>query len=456
MGLLLVGSTLRRTMPSTMDRRPFAARRETFGLDTRKPWALNTLRLLFNVPRAYAPLVDAWDRRHPGTRRTLDRLVELGFVAHQGPVIVDTRTGRLAAVASRRVTRYRCTSKGARLTAAVVEDSRVLEDEFPRTAGVNTTGIIRLLQAFNLQDSHAKFGLSAQHAGQLSGLPHSNVKWWIRRLVAGGYLKELPEKLADVREVIPAHWRVTRALVRQLAEVIDAFDTAPASLKVEFRLGRSRFLADIDPARIGISGATDYDHDIECQRILGALLTSPKCASDAIFAVEPRFLLALDTTARPWTFHHDAVGSLPYQPDAELRERDSDGVRRAVLEYERFQSRRDAWNHIERFLGHLSLTTLPFEAAVLRFVVDSKPRERGYVELIEAFCDYALDHPDRMPPNPVTLAVSSTPRVLAAADPLDARAWFRIALPTGGSDTARRPVLHPAEASPYDEYFART
>lgn len=440
-----------------MDRRPFAARVETFGLDTRKPWALDALRLLFNVPRAYAPLVTAWDIRHPGTKRALDRLETLGFVARQDPVIVDTRTGRTASVASRKVPRYRTTGKGARLTAAIVEDLRVLDDEFPRTAGGNAAGVVKLLQAFNLEDSHAKFGLSARHATELSGLPASNVKWWIRRLKQDGYLRELDEKVADVREVIPAHWRVTRALCRQLTEVIDAFDTAPASLKVEFRLKRARFLNDIDPARVGISGATDYDHDIECQRILGALLRSGRCAADGIFAVEPRFTLPLDTTTRPWSFSPAARGALPYQPDAELRERDADGIRRSVIEYERFQSRRDAWNHIERFLGHLASSALPFEAAVLRFVVDSTPRERSYVELIEAFCDYALDHPDRMPANPVLLAVSSTPRVLEAADPLDPRAWFRIALPTGGgSDTARRPVLHPAEASPYDEYFARS
>ena len=94
---------------------------------------------------------------------------------------------------------------------------------------------------------------------------------------------------------------------------------------------------------------------------------------------------------------------------------------------------------------------------MLRFVVDSAPRERSYVELIEAFGDYALDHPERMPANPVLLAVSSTPRVLAAADPLDPRAWFRMTLPnSAGSDTVRRPVLHPPEDSPYDEYFSRS
>lgn len=439
-----------------MSARPFAARMETFGLDTRKPWALDALRLLFHTPRAYAPLVTAWDRRHPGTRKALDRLVANGFVAYQPGVIVDTRTGRTATEASRRVPRYRTTSKGARLTAGVAEDLRVLEDAFPRTAAGNVDGVIRLLTAFNLEDSHARFGLSAAHAGQISGLPASNVKWWIRRLQADGYLRELPEKVADVREVVPAHWRITRPLCRQLDDVIRAFDSAPDALRIEFRLSRSRFLDDIDPARVGISGATDFDHDIECQRILAALLGSPRCAADGIFAIEPKFTLPLDTATRPWSFHPGADGQLFYQPDAELRERDGVVVSRSLLEYERFQSRRDAWNHVERFLGFLATTALPFEHGVLRFVVDSTSRERSYVELIEAFADYAIDHRHRLPVNPVVLAVSSTPRVLSAPDPLDPRSWFRVELPRGdGSDTAARPVLHPAEDSPYDEYFSR-
>jgi len=440
-----------------MGRLSFEARRETFGLDTTKPWALDALRLVFNAPRVYAPLADAWETRHPGTRRSLERLRALGFVSYQGPVIIDTRTGASSGQVSRKVARYRTTRKGARLVAAAEEDLRVLEqDTFPRTADANVAGVLKLLQAFHLEDSHAKFGLSVRHAREISGLPSSNVKWWVRRLKADGYIKELPEKVADVRDVVPAHWRVTRALCRQLDSVIDAFDTAPASLKLQFRLGRARFLSDIDPARVGISGATDFDHDVECQRIVADLMRSDKCLTDGIFALEPRFTLPLDVTTKPWQIADAGTETLYYQPDAELRERDSAGVARTVIEYERYQSRRDGWHHIERFLGYLATRTLPFEAATLRFVVDSGPRERGYVALIEAFCDYALDHPERMPPNRVLLAVSSTPRIAAAADPLDSRAWFRVELPVGDrSDTVRRPVLHPADASPYDDYFSR-
>lgn len=437
-----------------MSQLSFAARGETFGLETPRPWALPALRLLFSAPRVYAPLVGGWEATWPGTRRSLERLVDLGLASYQPGLIVDTRTGRAAATASRRVPRYRTTSRGSRLVGAVLEDPRILEDTFPRTAVGNTDGVVRLLTALDLQDSHARFGLSAQHATSLCGLPNSNVKWWIRALKDKGYVRELPEKFADVREVIPEHWRACRALSRQVSDVLDAFPAAPQSLRAEFRLARSRFLPDIDPARVGISGATDFDHDVECQRVLGALLRSPAAAPDAIFTVEPRFVVPTDVTARPWTFTADGSGQVFYQPDALLRERVAGKVTRSVVEYERFQTRRDAWNHIERFLGYLATATLPFEPATLRFVVDSAARERAYVELIEAFADYALDHPGRLPGNPVTLAVSNMERVLGATDALGDATWFRLGLPPG-ADTEPRPVLHPADDSPYDEYFSR-
>lgn len=440
-----------------MARRSFAHRNETFGLDGPRPWAGEALRLVFHVPRAYAPLAEAWDRRHPGTAKALERLVSMGFVAYQPPVVIDTRTAELSPRCGRAVARYRTTSRGQRFVAAMAEDIRSLEDAFPHTKPTNVKGVARLLRSFDLEDSHARFGLSVPHGVELSKLPERNGRWWVHRFLEEGLIRELPERYADTREVIPAHWRVTRLLCRQLEDVIDSFESAPASLKVEFRLRRSRFLDDIDPARVGISGATDYDHDIEAQRILGALLGSRRCAAGGIFSVEPRINLPLDTTTRPWSFSPHAGGRLFYQPDAELRESDESGLRRGVIEYERYQTRRDAWNHVERYLGWLHTMTLPFEASVLRFVVDSDARVNSYVKLIEAFCDYALDHQERLPANQVTLAVSSTKRVLGAPDPLDPHTWFRIDLPrrAAGADTGSCPVLHPAESSPYDEYFSR-
>lgn len=440
-----------------MTRRSFTHRTETFGLETENSWAISALRLLFHVPRAYLPLVEAWDVRHPGTRKALDKLVAMGFVSYQGPVIIDTRTAETAERATRAVRRFRTTAKGRRLVQALSEDIRVLEDTYPHTKSTNVKGVARLLDSFNLEDSHAKYGLSMGHATDISGLPERNGRWWVERFLETGVLRELPDRYADVREVVPAHWRVNRMLCRQLEDVLAAFENAPDSLKVEFRLRRSRFLDDIDPARVGISGATDFDHDIECQRVLAALLRSQRCTADGIFTVEPRLNLPIRTEPTPWQFGTGTDGRLFYQPDAELRERDENGTRRSVIEYDRYQTRRDAWNHIERFLGYLHTMTLPFENAVLRFVVDSDTRVRSYVSLIEAYADYAMEHPERMPANNVTLAVSSVPRVLAASDPLDPRAWFRIPLPRRkeGADTDSSPVLHASAESPYDDYFAR-
>lgn len=442
-----------------MARRSFVHRNETFGFDTTKPWALDSLSLLFHVPRAYQPLVGAWERRHPGTQRALNRLVDMDFVAYQGPVIVDTRTAELATAEGRKVARYRTTAAGHRLLVGAREDSRTLEDAFPHLNATNVIGLRNLLDAFDLDGSHAQYGLSVAHAVELSGLAGRSGRWWVRALGERNMIRELDVRHADVREVIPAHWRVTRLLCHQLIDVLDSFPDAPTALRADFRLSRSRFLDDIDPARVGISGATDFDHDIEAQRILSDLLLSSRCASRGVFSVEPRLNLPITTTQEPWTFAGAGNDTLFYQPDAIITERvdAADGrslTRRSIIEYERFQTRRDAWNHVERFLGYLHTMTLPMEAAALRFVVDSDSRVRSYVALIEAYCDYALDHTDQLPANNVTLAVSSSERLSAATDPLDENAWFRIALPAGTDDAV--PVLHPTERSPYDEYFSRT
>ena len=438
-----------------MDRHTFLARSETFGFDTPDPWALPALRLLCSVPRLYAPLVQAWDVRYPGTQAALGRMVERGFVAYQPGVVVDTRSGASSATSSRPVPRYRTTWRGHELTLAAAEDVRVLEERFPRTASHNLYKLLRLLQALDLDGSHAKFGLSSAHATDLCEMSNRTVKWWIRKLIDDRYLTELPTMIADVREVVPAHWRVTKALTRQLNDALEAFSPDVDALKVELRLTRTRFLADIDPRRIGLTGATDFDHDVECQRVLASLFTSDRALPEAVFSVEPRIVLRADQNVSP-TVLGSGAEVVFYQPDAEMRERDGQTILRSVVEYERFQSRRDAWGHIERFLGYLAERTLPMESAVLRFVVDSDRRERTYVELIEAFADYAIDHPDRIPPNPVTLAVSSIPRLAKAPDPLAPAAWFRVKVPSSGrADTACAPVLHPTHDSPYSDYFSR-
>lgn len=442
-----------------MDASTFAHRAETFGFDTTRPWAEEALRLLFNAPRVYEPLAKAWDSQYPGTMAALWRLERAGWIEHQRGVVMNVRTGEAARHSTRPVSRFRTTARGRRLLEAFDEDDRVLSDLFPAAAGHNLDGVVRLLEHYDLDGSHARYGLSAIEGTSVSGMPERTTRWWVRRLTDEKLLRELPEKFADTREVIPAHFRVTRRLCKQLRDVLDAYEAA-AHLKVEFRLGRSRFLSDIDPARLGISGATDFDHDIEAQRILAALFCSPLCEPDGKVVVEPRYFLPLDRTRQPPTFDVDSKEVLYYQPDAEIRERHDNTLHRSIIEYERYQTRRDAWNHLERFLGYLHTTTFPFEAAILRFVVDTPQRVRSYVQLIEAFADHLLDHPELAPANPVRLAVASTERVLRADDPLAWRHWHW--LPIGGSaDTdvavpsVHAPVLHERDDSPYDDYFGR-
>lgn len=410
-------------------------------------------RMLFNVPRAYRPLAEAWDIRYPGTLRALRRLTAGGFVTFQGPVLIDTRTGEMAARATRPVPRFVITAAGRRLLAEAAEDLRLFEDRFPQLSVANVRGVAKLLKSFEVEGSNARLGLSATHAARGTQLAERTARWWVTQLERRKLIRRLPFLLGDVREVVPAHWRVTRLLCRQLTEVLENIEGAPTHLVREFRLRRERFLEDVEPVRLGVAGATDFDHDITAQLILASLLSSPGCAPDGIFAVEPRLALPVDRGARPWVFDRDAKGTVFYQPDAELRERTAEGARRSIVEYERYQTRRDAWGHMERFCGMLHTTSFAVEPAVLRFVVDTPGRVRRYVELIEAFCDYAADHPERMPANPVTLAVSSVNQVLGAGDGLDLRAWFRIDLPQGAPGSVRRPVLHRPEVSPYQEYF---
>ena len=441
----------------------FLQRAETFGLDKEHSWALDALRLVFSVPRAYQDLTTAWDRRHPGTKRALDRLVANGFVAYQGGVIIDTVTGAGADAVGRTVVRWRLTARGRRALTLFTEDFRNFEEQFPKALVTNVRGTVAFLSAFDLDGSHARFGLSVNHALAVSGLEPRLGRWWLNRFVELGWVVKLDKRYSDVREVVPAHWRITRSLCKQLDLVIGSFPTAPDALRVELRLKRSRFLADIDPARVGITGATDYDHDIEAQRIVAAMLRSPRCAPGGQFAIEPRLFLPIDRAQSPWRFTSTGTAAsavqLAYQPDALLtsQEVDANGKvtnRKVVIEYERFQSRRDAWSHIERFLGWLHTRSLPFESALLCFVVDSEPRKRTYVELIEAFCDHALDHPELMVTNPVVLAVAVADKVVAAADALNVKEWSRITLPRPGEGgEANCPVLHPKKASPYDEYF---
>lgn len=439
------------TVTATMDASEFRRRAETFGFDTPEPWALWALRLLFHVPRAYMPLVEAWDDCHPGAMSALNRLVADGWVSYQPGVVIDLRTGEPASRPSRPVDRYVTTAAGRRLLAEAQGSLVTLTHRWPQLSDDNAVGLRQFLNEFALEDSHARYGLSVPHAADRSQLADRTARWWAKRLLEEKLIRRLDERWPDVREIVPAHWRLRRDVCRQLSNVLSAFGAEHQTLRNEWTLSKTRFLADIDPARVGISGATDFDHDIEAQRLCARLLLSPRSTPN-LFDIEPKYTLKAQTGRKPVVFG-DGDGLVFYQPDAVLSAADNSGrVRRVVVEYERFQSRRDAWSHIERFCAWVSATLLPFESATLCFVVDSEPRLRGYVELIEAFADWAMEHPQTTAPNPLVLAVSSIPRVNASPDPLDDRAWFRVPMPPG---TGERLVLHDPSDSPYDAFFSR-
>jgi hypothetical protein len=436
-----------------MTRRTISQRAESFGLETDSSWALPALRLVFSAPRVYDPLIDAWDTRYPGTHTAMNRLVRGGWVARQDRLIVDTRTGAAATTVGKKVERFVTTAAGRRLLAAAEEDLRNLGDEFPHLSEANSLGVVRILTLCALDGTDARVGISAVHAAERSGLSDRTGRWWVRHLLQRGMLRLLPEKVADTREVVPGHVRPTAVLCQQLRDVLLEHPHL-AHLAVEFRLSRSKFLPDIDPSRIGIVGATDFDHDVTAQVLLAAMARSPRAVVEGVFAVEPRFHLPLASGPSPQRFDAAGRGWTNYLPDAEYRERSAENrITRAVLEYERHQSRREAWSHIEKFLGALYLRALPGERAILRFVVDTPARARGYVALIEAFATHVLDDPQVLPPNPVTLAVADIATVLDAPDALDERRWFRIEL---GADTGGTPVLHDPAQSPYDDFFGRT
>lgn len=432
---------------------PFSSRAETFGADQGRVWPLGTLQLLCGAPRCYRPLVDAWERAHPGTKRTLRWLERGGFARRQPAVVADTMSGRPAAREGRAVPRYVVTARGRDLLERVEEDPRFLEERYPNTSGTHLAAVLRILRTTDVDRDEAPHGVSSATATARADIPDRSARWWLRRLVDERLVSVLDYRAADVREIVPEHWRPTRALARQLLDALEAYPHAPQHLASDLRLRRSRWLDDIDPARVAASGASDYDHDVRTQQLLAELLRSPRLETRGVFRVEPRYELGVRADVTPWRFDAASPSLRVYQPDAEVRERSPSGgvVARVAVEYERLQTRRTAWVHIEQFLGWVALTAHPSEPVVLRFVVDSPQRLRAYRELIEAFADYALDHPGRVPSSRVTLAASRTGLLRDAADPLADDVWYRVDL---RGEQPHQPRLHHSEDSPYDEYFS--
>lgn len=416
-------------------RRSFTQRVETFGYDTPKPWAEHTIRLLFNAPRVYEPLARAWEQHHRNTMTGLARLTALGFAACQEPVIADTTTGQAAQRRSTPVNRWKITQRGRGQLNQWQQNPAEIKNRHPKTADRHIECVIALLDAYNPANTATRAGVSARAAHTASGFATPTAsRWWINNFKNRKLIRQIrssggkPLLLADVREVVPRHWRPTRLLSVQLADLAAHLGSVPVSVTREYRLRRARYLDDIDLGRVSVDGATDYAHDVETQRIVAAMLKSPDADAGRVFRVEPRIAMPAHNQGRrhPKLFAEDGGWEVVYQPDAEYREQSAGrGHRRGIVEYERYQTRRDAWSHIERMCGYMHTMARPSEAAVLRFVVDTNARQNYYTQLIEAFCDWGMDHPERMPRNEIMLCVSSTPKIMAAVDPLDDDGWDR-------------------------------
>ncbi|MCP4794204.1 MAG: hypothetical protein GY882_12890 [Actinomycetia bacterium] len=440
-------------MPRSSD---FAQRSESFGFGTDQPWALHALRLVLNAPRSYEPLVDAWEGRFPGSKAALERLTDMGFVDYQGPLVFDTVSGAVADKPSRRVRRFVITSPGQRALASFRADARNFEDQFPKVTRPQAVCVLEFLSAFDVTLSNRRFGTSLARAASLGGFRDRRAQAWRDTLLDRKWIREIDEQHADVREVIPAHWRPTKLLCQQLTDVIDALPSAPDSLRVEFRTGRRRFRPDIEITRVGTGGVTDYDHDVTTCLVAAQLIAADSYMADGLFRMDGRLVLPVDESVRPWRFDSASSGSVFYLPDLECRARTTGSpLRRVVVEYERRATRRDGWSHLERFVGWMATSSHPAESADCLFVVDSNRKKAVYVGLVEAFASWADDRPELFPANPLTLGVTTLEELAAASDPLDANSWDRVVI-EADTDAPRAPVLHPKRggaSTPYELYF---
>lgn len=436
-------------------RRTLTQRSETFGFGARDPWALPAIRLLFSAPRVFEPLAEAWDRRYGGTLSALARLTESGFAAHQGPVIVDTVAGELSLSSSRAVARYRATSKARRLSDEAESDIRVMSDLFTKANLSTLSALVGVLGRMSSSGPRHARGWSVRRIAHESGMSERVARAWIARLVSKEILVETKDQYPDTVEVVPAHWRPRSVLVSQMKEIVSEPRFALLShLSAELALSRRRELPPlvIDPSVY--AGSTDYDHDVRSQAILARLITDVrKVPLAASVRIEPSFLLAARPSQGGFLVTREAPSlNISYRPDAEFREYGHGSPARAVLEYERMQTRRDAWGHIEKFAAMLQQESFPFEEGVLRFVVEGRRRVHSYRILARAYASYVSEFPDAAPTNTMRIEVADASEVLCAEDPFSPEVWFSVVLKGSGTEGI---MVHDRDDSPYDDFFTR-
>jgi hypothetical protein len=430
-----------------------AGKVESFGFEDKDPWSLPVIKLMFSLPRLYKPLVLSFEKVYPGTIRYLKFLVKLGFIEYQDDIIIDTKTGKPKKKQSKPQSRYKLSSKGITFHKLVESDIRHLSDKYPKMLSRNYNNISKILISLYLQDTHARFGISITHLASLTKMPTKTVRYWVDVFIKDGYIRKLDRKVSDTRSVIPAHYRVNKLFVKQLSSILESVEDGEV-LKKELKLNRGRFLKDINPLRVGISGATDYDHDVDTQIIISNLILSKNIQNNLLFKIEPKFPLYIEKNNNDYIFKKISNNKIYYQPDAQFIETIDGANYWSILEYERYQNRRDGWSHLEKFIGFVYINALQFEGGIIRFVVNSESRLKSYVKLIEAFADYLVTNKEFCPENDIILAVTTLDTILSAKDPLDSKNWYRIIIPKNQSDD-KKILYHTEKSSPYNIYFSR-
>ena len=200
-----------------------------------------------------------------------------------------------------------------------------------------------MLQEFAVDSTRARDGRSIIHFAETGPLPRRTAYFWCHKLVDAGYLRVLPQRAPDAKDAIPAHWRVTRGPATQMKTAMQEFPqwkflsqepTWPLPLPQRHRVTRCPLAAE--PTSTMTSSPNT----------MADMLGSPTIATNAPIRLEPWHRLTVVDSERPWTFSANA-DHWGYQPDAMFNLRTTATF--YALEYERLQSRRKAWGHIERF-----------------------------------------------------------------------------------------------------------
>jgi hypothetical protein len=416
-------------------------------------WEYPIIKLLYSFPRIYQPLIDSLEVVHPGLSKYLSKLKKLGFLDYQKGIIYNSRTDKKVDRKNKPQMRFRLTNKGKSFLLDIKNDSRILTDHYPKIKERNINNIINFLSILNLDDNISNQGLSLSYISKKLNIPIKNVRYWTDIFSKKGYIKLLPNKISDVREIIPAHYRVNKKFTKHLKHIINNLDNGEI-YKKELKLDRKKYLLNINPSRIGITGATDYDHDIEVQKVLSKFILSPNIINPMNISAEPKFKIKIDKLNGKIVCVDNSSKYLYYQPDALFNERIDEMKYYSILEFERFQNRRDGWLHIEKFLAYIHQNIYIFEGSIIRFVVSSEKRLKSYVDLLEGFAHYISENQIQAPNNKIILSVTSFDRINNSINSLDSNNWFWIEINADKSDK-KEIIIHDENNTPYKSYFGK-